>query len=649
MVTPRNFGSVSAAAGASGTWDWDIRREILHIDEHFADLYGLQPEAARAGLPTSIFFQAIHPDDRPRIRIAVAGLLAGAELFAKDFRIVTAAGAVLWMHGRGHCHLSDNDEPLRFTGLLVDITERKRAEEKLRIAQSAGGIGSFEYIDGFATVTVSGEFCRLLGLHPAPVLPVQTINGVLLDDTAPLVPGPGDTRIPESVDAEFRIARSDDGEERWIARRGEIIHEGAGFRLVGVIYDVTAAKRQEAELREWSDRLESRVAEEVAIRQQAEEALRQAQKMEAVGQLTGGIAHDFNNLLMAVMSSLTLLRKRLPADPATDRLLDSAMQGAERGAALTQRMLAFARRQDLTSERVDISALVTGMRELVERTLGPAWTLNLLFDENLPFVLADSNQLEMAVLNLAVNARDAMPQGGTIIVSARLCHDGSARHVRLRPEPYIALSVIDHGEGMDEITLARATEPFFTTKGVGKGTGLGLSMIHGLAEQLGGGFTLHSVLGEGTEATLLLPVASAGSLPVKAQQTPADIVADLPSLKILAVDDDGLILMNTVALLEDLGHEVLEAGSGQEALELIGENPDLNLLITDQAMPKMTGTQLADLVTLEHANLPIILASGYSELPEGCQPRIVRLGKPFTQEMLEQAIIQAMRSAAQPA
>jgi nitrogen-specific signal transduction histidine kinase len=178
-----------------------------------------------------------------------------------------------------------------------------------------------------------------------------------------------------------------------------------------VIYDVTAAKRQEAELREWSDRLESRVAEEVAIRQQAEEALRQAQKMEAVGQLTGGIAHDFNNLLMAVMSSLALLRKRLPADPATDRLLDSAMQGAERGAALTQRMLAFARRQDLTSERVDISALVTGMRELVERTLGPAWSLNLLFDENLPFVLADSNQLEMAVLNLAVNARDAMPQG----------------------------------------------------------------------------------------------------------------------------------------------------------------------------------------------------------------------------------------------
>jgi PAS domain S-box-containing protein len=644
MTLSRTSGSLLAAAGASGTWDWDILQERLHIDAHFAELYGLPPEAVGADLPTGIFFQAIHPDDRPRLRIAVAGMLAGAELFSKDFRIIAANGITLWMHGRGHCHLGENDEPLRFTGLLVDITERKRAEEKLRIAQSAGGIGTFEYIDGFATASVSNEFCRLLGLHPATVLPVQTINGVLENASVPLVPGPGpgEGHVPESMDAEFRIVRSDDGEPRWIARRGEIMREGAGYRLVGVIYDITAAKLQEAELRDWSELLESRVAQEAAIRLQAEEALRQAQKMEAVGQLTGGIAHDFNNLLMAIMSSLALLRKRLPPEPSIDRLIDSAMKGAERGATLTQRMLAFARRQDLSSERVDVPQLITDMRDLVERTLGPAWSLNLSFDEGLPPIIADANQLEMAILNLSVNARDAMPGGGPILVSARLYQDGPNRHPKLAPGTYIALSVTDTGEGMDETTLTRATEPFFTTKGVGKGTGLGLSMIHGLAEQLGGSFELQSRIGEGTQATLWLPVAAFQHDDVIVS-TPDEAPAPaVPSLKVLVVDDDGLILMNTVALLEDLGHEVLEAGSAQEALDLARQHADVDLLITDQAMPKMTGVQLVDLITAELGNLPIILASGYAGLPEGSQQRIVRLGKPFTQDMLEQAIRKAM-------
>jgi PAS domain-containing protein len=373
-----------AAAGSSGTWDWDIAQDRLQVDEHFAQLYALAPNAPRSNLPTGLFFQAIHPEDRARIRIAVAGMLAGAELFAKDFRIVTPSGTIAWMHGRGHAHLDEQDQPVRFTGLLVDITERKRAEEKLRIAQSAGGIGTFEYVDGFATASVSHEFCQLLGLHPTTVLPVQTINGVLTQGSPPLVPGPGDADAPNPMAAEFRIIRNDDGQARWIARRGEIIREGAGYRLIGVIYDITGAKQQEAELRAWSDRLESRVEEEVANRRQAEEALRQAQKMEAVGQLTGGIAHDFNNLLMAIISSLTLLRKRMPADPGMLRLIESAMQGAERGAALTQRMLAFARRQDLISEPVAMDGLVRGMRDLLERTLGPAWSLDLSFPDGLP-------------------------------------------------------------------------------------------------------------------------------------------------------------------------------------------------------------------------------------------------------------------------
>ncbi|WP_395336267.1 PAS domain-containing protein [Novosphingobium sp. BL-8H] len=651
MIVPDHLGPNLAASGASGTWDWDIAADTLRVDARFAELYGIDPRDAAGILPTDLFFKAVHPADRARVRIAVAGILAGAELFSKEFRVVAPGGATFWMHARGQGHLDENDQPGRFTGLLVDVTERKRTEERLRVAQSAGGIGTFEYMDGYATATVSAEFCRLLGLHPASVLPIQTINSILLDADARLIPGLGESIDPDGLDAEFRIVRPDDGRQRWIARRGEVFPEGSGFRMVGVIYDVSSSKQQEAELRELNNTLESRVEQEVATRRRAEEALRQAQKMEAIGQLTGGIAHDFNNLLMAIMSSLNLLQKRIAPDPGTARLIDNALQGARRGAALTQRMLAFARRQDLTTERVHLFDLVYGMRELVERTLGPSWSLALSIPSSLPAVMGDANQLEMALLNLAVNARDAMPEGGAVTIAAVCRTVNDAEPGDLIAGPYIGLSVADTGEGMDAETLARATEPFFTTKGVGKGTGLGLSMIHGLAKQLGGGFVLESQPRQGTTATLWLPVADVAAessvVPAMPAMEPTTGRSGTPgdvrrSLKIVAVDDDGLILMNTSAMLEDLGHRVLEAYSGQGALAILEREADVDLLITDQAMPQMTGTQLADIASETRPALPIILASGYAELPDGAQSRIVRLGKPFDQMMLERAIEQAM-------
>ncbi len=649
MIAPDHLGSILAASGASGTWDWDIAADTLRVDARFAELYGIDAQEAAGTLPTNIFFKAIHPADRARVRIAVAGILAGAEMFSKEFRIQEADGATLWMHARGQGHLDDNDQPSRFTGLLVDVTERKRTEERLRVAQSAGGIGTFEYMDGYATATVSTEFCRLLGLHPASVLPIQTINSVLLDDGARLIPGLGESIDPDGLDAEFRIERPDDGRQRWIARRGEVFPEGAGFRLVGVIYDVSSSKKQEAELRELNNTLESRVEQEVATRHRAEQALRQAQKMEAIGQLTGGIAHDFNNLLMAIMSSLNLLQKRIDADDGITRQIDNALQGARRGAALTQRMLAFARRQDLTTERVHLFDLVHGMRELVERTLGPSWSLNLSIPSSVPVVMGDANQLEMALLNLTVNARDAMPEGGVVTIAATFRTVNEAEPGDLIAGSYVGLSVADTGEGMDAETLARATEPFFTTKGVGKGTGLGLSMIHGLAKQLGGGFVLESQLRQGTTATLWLPVANAAVEPAPGLASGMPVTGQTRggkgagrSLKIVAVDDDGLILMNTTAMLEDLGHRVLEAHSGQGALAILEREADVDLLITDQAMPQMTGTQLADIASKSRPDLPVILASGYAELPDGAQRRIVKLGKPFDQSMLERAIDQAM-------
>lgn len=630
-----------AATGASGTWHWDIADDILHIDAKFAELYGLDPASIADGLPTKVFFQAIHPDDKARIRIAVAGILAGAETFSKEFRIVGRDGLWQWVHGRGQCHFDAKDQPVRFTGLLVDVTERKRTEERLRIAQIAGGVGTFEYIDGFATASVSEEFCRLLGLHPASVLPTQTINGVLRPGQGPLIPGPRGGEVPETLDSSFEIIRNDDGEHRWIARRGEILREGSGYRLVGVIYDVTSSKEHEAALRELNETLESRVELEIASRRNAENALRQAQKMEAVGQLTGGIAHDFNNLLMAISSSLDLLRKKIPDDPQLIRLIDNAQQGSKRGAALTQRMLAFARRQDLTSELVDVPALVHGMLDLMRRTLGPAWPVECAFPPNLPLVLADANQLEMAILNLAVNARDAMPDGGDILLTAEDCDVASGVVSELEAGRYLQFKVIDTGSGMDEDTLGRAMEPFFTTKGVGKGTGLGLSMIHGLVRQLGGSFTLDSKVGEGTAAALWLPAATGAVAldpvaPAEAAKRPTE------RLSILAVDDDPLILMNTAALLEDLGHKVYEANSGEEALGLFNIHGDIDLVVTDHAMPGMTGAQLAERLEILRPNIPLILATGYGELPVGFRKGAVKLGKPFSQAGLAEALSQAM-------
>jgi PAS domain S-box-containing protein len=375
--------------------------------------------------------------------------------------------------------------------------------------------------------------------------------------------------------------------------------------------------------------------------EQAREALFQSQKMDAIGQLTGGIAHDFNNLLTAVIGSLALLRKRLPDDPQSLRLLDNAAEGAGRGAVLTQRMLAFARRQDLKPERIDIPHLIRGMADLLQRSLGPAVLIETRFPLALCPVRADVNQLEMALLNLAVNARDAMPDGGPLTIAARLHAMNPDSVEGLKPGRYVALCVTDTGTGMDAETLARASEPFFTTKGIGKGTGLGLSMVHGLAEQSGGRFVLKSEKGKGTTAELWLPVMEeeqAEAEPdVPAQ--PEEPGIPMRALTVLAVDDDALVLMNTVALLEDLGHRVFEAFSGAEALALFRSESGIDLVVTDQAMPKMTGTELAKVIKAERPQMPIILATGYGELPPDTDPAILKLGKPFRQADLESAVV----------
>jgi PAS domain S-box-containing protein len=376
------------------------------------------------------------------------------------------------------------------------------------------------------------------------------------------------------------------------------------------------------------------------VLEQTREALFQAQKMQAIGQLSGGIAHDFNNLLTVILGNLEIVRKRVTDDPKITRLLDNATQGALRGVSLTQRMLAFARRQELKSEPVRIPALVHGISGLLRSSLGPSVKIETCFPEDLEPVMADLNQLELAVLNLATNARDAMPHGGTIIFSARTDEVTDSATSSLAVGRYVCLSIADTGEGMDETTLASAMDPFFTTKGVGKGTGLGLSMVHGFIEQLGGRFILKSQKHQGTTAELWLPVAASDSA---AQPVAKALAVTVPRLSVLVVDDDSLVLTSTSLLLEDLGHRVISAASGATALELFESEPDIDLVITDMAMPQMNGAQLANAIRIIRPRVPIILATGYAERLEGIAAHLPRLSKPFTQLNLVEVIALAMK------
>ncbi|MDZ4690940.1 ATP-binding protein [Terricaulis sp.] len=383
-----------------------------------------------------------------------------------------------------------------------------------------------------------------------------------------------------------------------------------------------------------------KVIEESVQRLHAEEQLRQVQKLEMIGQLTGGVAHDFNNLLTAVLANLSLLQRHLPADDVrAQRWIDGATQGANRGASLTQRLLAFSRRQSLALAPTDVVALVSGMKGLLERSIGPE--IDLAFDlTSLDAVsMIDANQVELALLNLAVNARDAMPEGGQLRIGVDH-FSGSAPD--LPTGDYVRIWVSDTGAGMDADTLERAIDPFFSTKELGKGTGLGLSMVHGLAVQQNGALRLDSAPGAGTRAELFLPVTHERA---EDSEAPTPAVAPLTRRsRIMLVDDDALIAMSSVDMLEDLGHEVVEANSGKEALDLLGKVEPIDLLITDFAMPGMTGAQLIDAVRSRFPDLPILLATGYAELPNGKLNDIPRIGKPYTQPQLASEVARLLSS-----
>lgn len=379
---------------------------------------------------------------------------------------------------------------------------------------------------------------------------------------------------------------------------------------------------------------------DISERRELEEQLRHSQKLEAMGQLTGGVAHDFNNLLTPITGTLDLLQRRGAGDERTQRQIAGALASAERARTLVQRLLAFARRQPLQPAGVDIGNLVKGIAELVASTSGPKIKVDVDLATGASVAFADANQLEMAILNLAVNARDAMPEGGKLKISVSKVRIGPQHKSHLPPGDFVRLAVADTGDGMDDATLARAIEPFFSTKGIGQGTGLGLSMVHGLTRQLGGALTLDSTPGAGTTAELWLRAAPSATV-VTERHALEDDGARCGTA--LLVDDEDLVRASTAEMLADIGYEVVEAPSAERAIELISDGLEVDLLITDHLMPGMNGTELVRMLKDSWPGLPVLIVSGYAE-HQGIDPSLPRLTKPFRRRDLVAAIAASTES-----
>jgi PAS domain S-box-containing protein len=600
-----------------GTWDWDLPAGLGTWSDRTCEIMGVDP-----GLPVTpeLRYSLIHPEDRIWMLAAVAQLQQDGGEFGNEYRVVRPDGEVRWVASRGIVLRAANGAVVRMTGTIRDVTARRAAQDALaalnrtledRIAARTAERDRMWRLSRDLFVVV-GRRRDILAVNPALAAlgyREDEVIGRPLDEFL----HPDDRREARDVIRRagrgpvgefFARVRTAAGEWRcfsWSAAPGE----GEAY-VIGRDVTVDMQRRDELDL--------------------AREALRQAQKVEALGQLTGGVAHDFNNLLTPIIGNLDLLQ-RVPLGDGSRlrRLAAAALESAERARTLVQRLLAFARRQPLRPCPVDLAALIHGMAGLIASTSGPQ--VHVLIDaaDDLPPALADANQLEMAMLNLSVNARDAMPDGGTLTLRADHVAADDPACRGLPPGRYLRLAVSDSGMGMDEATRERAIEPFFSTKGAGKGTGLGLSMVHGLASQLGGAMTLDSRPGLGTTVALLLPVADRESEHAAPAEAGTDAAPGAGT--VLLVDDDVPVRATTAEMLGDLGFAVIATGSAEEALSVLGDRrPDY--LVTDHIMPGMNGADLARAALRMHPALPVLVVSGYAEL-DGIPPDLPRLAKPF--------------------
>ena len=527
-----------------------------------------------------------------------------------------------------------------------DEAARRDSAERLRLAANAAQIGTFDYNP------VSGELrwderCKaLFGLPPDAEVGYETfLAGLHPDDrerTDLAVQQALTLDCPRSYDVEYRTIGIEDGAERWVAGTGSVFFEGqAPVRFVGTVLDISAQKRAEIALADINATLEQRVAERTSQLQLAEEALRQSQKMEAVGQLTGGIAHDFNNLLQGITGALERAQQRIANDRPSeaDRYLRAALDAASRAAGLTHRLLAFSRRQPLDPRPADMNQLMGGMEELVSRTMGPSIAVAVQPAAGLWPVLVDRSQLENSLLNLCINARDAMPEGGALSIATanRRLDEREAQELAIPSGPYVELSVTDTGTGMVPAVIARAFDPFFTTKPLGRGTGLGLSMTYGFVRQSGGQIRIRSHVGEGTTMCLYFPRFRGE--PERLVDPAGGPVDRGFGETVLVVEDDATVRMLIAEVLTENHYRILEAEDGVSALELLAGEQAVHLMVTDVGLPGIiNGRQIADAARIGRPQLKVLFITGFAEnavVRSGrLEPGMALLAKPFAMSTL---------------
>jgi PAS domain S-box-containing protein len=649
----------AAAAAQLGRFDYRPREGTLTWDDRCRALFGLKP-----GAPVSYegaYLAGLHPDDRERADQAVAAALdpAGPGRFEVEYRTVGIEDGVLrYISALGLAFFEDG-VPVRLIGTVQDVTKDREAtaalrevSERLRLAGRATNDAIWDWDFRNNQVTWNDALCEAYGHRPDGVETTGEwwLDHIHPDDRARIFAGIHSVIDGEGTDwtDEYRFRRAD-GSHADVLDRGYVIRdaEGAPVRMVGAMLDVSARKVVERQLEQERQRLVHAVEETTAERDRAEDALRQSQKMEAVGQLTGGLAHDFNNLLTGISGALEMMQVRIAQGRVGElEKYSVAAQGAvRRAAALTHRLLAFSRRQTLDPRPTDVNRLVFDVEELIRRTVGPHVEVETVGKAGLWTTLVDPNQLENAIINLCINARDAMPDGGRITIETanKWLDERAGRERDLDAGQYVSICVTDTGTGMAPDVVSRAFDPFFTTKPIGEGTGLGLSMIYGFARQSGGQVRIYTEVGTGTTMCIYLPrhMEAPDGTPFPPESAPSIFVkADGAQAGcILVVDDEPTVRMLVVEVAEDLGYDVLEAFDGQSAMRVIQANPGIDLLITDVGLPGgMNGRQIADASLALRPALKVLFITGYAEnavIGNGqLAPNMALITKPFAMDAL---------------
>ncbi|GAB2582577.1 hypothetical protein GCM10027066_24970 [Dyella jejuensis] len=638
-----------SAGGGIGTWDWDIPNNRVFADERFARLYGVDPERAQRGAPFEEFLASVHPDDLHDLRRSIDNCVATGEPLSSEYRLVRPDNRERWVLAQGRCIKDAHGKPVRFPGVSFDISGRKRTERKLqrlyevmedevaqrtrerdRVWQSSP--------DLIAVLLKDGTFFRtnpawntLLGWTEGTLNELKVQDLIHADDLMAFdlhmqrfAESPGPMRFENRI-------RSKQGEYRW--QQWVVVPDED--QLYCIARDIHDTRENEAAL------------------QSAQEALRQSQKMEAVGQLTGGLAHDFNNMLMGISGSLEVMQIDVHKGKIErlDHYMAMAMKSVQRASSLTHRLLAFSRRQTLAPKPTDINRLIMEMSDMILRTMGPSIATDFATGLDTPIALIDSHQLENALLNLCINASDAMPDGGRLTVETKSIwlDSRAAKANDVAEGGYALLTVTDTGVGIPPEVASRVFEPFFTTKPTGEGTGLGLSMVYGFARQSGGQIQIVSEPGQGTSMHLYLPrfigVVERDAVP----EVSAGRQDFIDQKTVLVVDDEDIIRCLITEMLRETGYTVLEAADGPTALKRLKEMDEIHLLITDVGLPGgLNGRQVADAARLLRPDLKVLFITGYAagaavgtDLQEDNMQVIT---KPFLMETLSKAVHQMLNT-----